>query len=272
MPVRLGVLAAVVVVVWAAVIELTASTHPLNKVHFAAAAIVAAGVVIQRVTSVQTWLSGPRSDRRERIEAAAQQTLINLCAGRMVSSDLMELRVHVWEVPLWYRRLFPYKFRNFMRDIIRKSHDSTAWTLRPTLNRAAALGLLKQGPSGVRFQKGVGLVGVCIANNDRGEYVTLNVNSATYRRALGATSEAEWRNYGSKITHNIALADARKLSHSYGQVIAKVVQDVHSGEAIGCVTISVRTSTLAIFDFKADRLFRENLTNLAQSVAPLLAS
>jgi hypothetical protein len=272
MSVRLTVLAAVVMIVWAAVIGLTSSVHPLNKTHFVAAAVVVVALVIQRVSTVQAWLSGPKNNRKERIEAAAQQTLINLCAGRVVSADLMDLRVHVWEVPLWYRRLFAFPLRNFLRNICGKSRNSTTWTLRPTLSRAAALGLLKQPPSGVRFQKGVGLVGVCIANNDRSEYLTLNVNSAPYKRALHAQSEAEWKGWGPQITHNLDLEDARKLSRSYGQVLAKVVQDVRSGEAIGCVTISAPPSSIGVFNFRADRAIRENLTNLAQGVAPLLVS
>jgi hypothetical protein len=267
--VRLAVLAAAVIIVWAAVIGVTSSVHPLNKTHLVAATVVVLAVAIQRINGVQTWLARPRSVRKESIEALAQQTLINLSMGRAVSRELMDLRVHVWEVPIWYRRIFPFKFRNWLRNMRRGSHDSITWTLRPTLVRTAALGLLKQAPSGVRFRKGTGLIGVCIANNDHGEYITLNVASDIYNQALQAPDEVKWRNYGSEVTHNISLTDAKKLSHSYGQVIAKVVQDLRSGEAIGCVTVSVRTCEPAVFDFKED-LFLDSVTDLALSVAPLL--
>jgi hypothetical protein len=267
--VRLTVLVAAVIIAWAAVIGVTSSVHPLNKTHLVAATVVVLAVAIQRISSVQTWLARPRNVQKESVEALAQQTLINLSMGRTVSRELMDLRVHVWQVPLWYRRIFPYNFRNSLRNMRRGSHDSTTWTLRPTLIRTAAIGLLKQAPSGIRFRKGTGLIGVCIANNDHAEYITLNVASAAYNQALQAINEDQWRNCGSEITHNISLTAAKKLSHSYGQVIAKVVQDSRSGEAIGCVTVSVKTSEPTAFDFKKD-LFLDSVTDLALSVAPLL--
>lgn len=272
MSVRLPVLAAVALIVAAGFISLDSEVHPLDSKHFYATVILALAVVVQRASGVQAWLSRPRSARKERIEAAAQGTLINLCTSRTVTGELLELRVHVWEVPLWYRKLFPYKFRNFLRKMRTGSPDSTILTLRPTLGRTAALGLLKQAPSGVRFRKGEGLVGVCITNNDRGEYLALDTSSAPYCDALNAATEATWQNYGTAVTHNLSLADARKLSHSYGQVIGRVVQDVHSGEAIGCVTVSVKTCEANVFDFKTDSKFLESITALAQNVALELAA
>jgi hypothetical protein len=267
--IRLTVLVAAVIIAWAAIIGVTSNVHPLNKTHLVAATVIALAVAVQRLNAVQTWLAKPRYIRRECIEALTQQTLINLCMNRTVTSELLELRIHVWEVPLWYRKVFPFAFRNFLRNLRRGAHDSTAWTLRPTFSRTAALGLLKQAPSGVRFRKGIGLIGLCIANNDRGEYLALDVSSETYRRALRSTNEERWRKYGKEITHNLPLADARRLSHSYRQVIAKVVQDSTTGEAIGCVTVSVKTDDRAVFDLKTDP-FLNSLTNLVLSVAPLL--
>jgi hypothetical protein len=141
------------------------------------------------------------------------------------------------------------------------------WTLRPSLRRVAAIGLVKQAPSGVPFRKGVGLIGVCIANNDRGEIIKLNISDPRYDEALNATNENDWLEFGPEITHNLALADARKLSHSYGQVIGKVVQDTTSGEAIGCATVSVRDTTKEI---ATKETFRRNLTDLAISVANVI--
>ena len=141
------------------------------------------------------------------------------------------------------------------------------WTLRPSLRRVTAVGLVKQAPSGVVFRKGVGLIGVCIANNDRGEIIKLNISDANYHQALNVTYESDWIAYGPAVTHNLPLADARKLSHSYGQVIGKVVQDSDTGEAIGCVTISVKDMNVEIADSPS---FRKNLTDLASSVANVL--
>lgn len=273
MSVRISVLVAAVIVVWAAIINLDPVVHPLSNVHFYSGVVLAASVAIQRLGSVQSWLAKPHADRLAQIQTLAQITHMNLCMGRSVDRDLTDLRVHVWEVPRWYRRMIPYGFRSFLRRHApgRRSEDDTKWIIRPNLVRVAAVGLVPQAPSGIRFRKGVGLVGVCVASNDRSEYSTLNIESPKYRTALRSATEDEWRNYGPKVTHNLSLADASKLSHSYGQVLGKVIQDTHSGEAIGCVTVSVKTCAPKAFNFRTDKKFRESVTDLAQSVAPLLA-
>jgi hypothetical protein len=272
MSIRVSVLVAAAVVVLAAVITLDPVAHPLKNVHFYSGVILAASVAIQRMNGVQSWLVKPRSSRISQIELFAQQTLLNLCEGRTVDRELTELCIHVWEVPLWYRRAFPYQFRVFLR---RRTHigspDSTRWIPRPTLNRVAATALMPRPPSGISFRKGIGLVGLCIASNDRTEYLTLNIASAEYRNALNVASEAQWRRLNPKLTHNLPLADALKLSRSYGQIIGKVVQDVDSGEAIGCVTVSVKTTSAKEFNFKTDIQFRKSVTDLSVSVALILA-
>jgi hypothetical protein len=256
----------------AAVISLDPVAHPLGNIHFYSGAVLAASVAVQRINGVQSWLAKPRNVRTAEFQTMAQLTLMNMCTGHSVNDDLKDLRVHIWEVPLWYRRTIPYKLRCFLRRHApgRSSAGSTKWIVRPTLVRAAAVGFLPQAPSGVRFRKGVGLVGVCIASNDRSEYFTLNVGSPAYRDALTSTEE-DWRKLSPKVTHNLPLEDATKLAHSYGQVIGRVVQDVQSGEAIGCVTVSVKTSSSTALDFKNNDTFRQGVTDLAQSVALLLA-
>jgi hypothetical protein len=271
MSIRLSVLVAAIVVILAAIITLDPVAHPLKNVHFYSGAVLAAAVAIQRMNGVQSWLAKPRSSRASQIELFAQQTLLNLCTGRTVDTDLTELCIHVWEVPLWYRRALPYKLRAFLRRHAHiESPKSTRWIPRPKLTRVAATALIPRPPSGISFRKGVGLVGVCIASNDRAEYLTLNIASMEYRNALSSRDD-DWRKLSPKVTHNLPLADAQKLSHSYGQVIGKVIQDVHSGEAIGCVTVSVRTTSAKDFNFKSSAEFRKSVTDLAVSVAPILA-
>jgi hypothetical protein len=266
------VLVAAAVVIWAAVISLDPIAHPLVNVRFYSGTVLAAAVAVQRIGGVQSWLAKPKNDRTAQIEGLAQLTLLNICMGRSVDRDLTDLSVHVWEVPRWYRRLIPYRFRVFLRRCAhRGSPDTTKWIIRPMLNRVTAAGLIPRPPSGVSFRKGIGLVGVCVASNDRSEFFTLNVANSIYRNALKSTTEEQWRSYGPKITHNLKLAEAQRLAHSYGQVIGKVVQDRRSGEAIGCVTVSVKTSSARNLNFKTNQLFRDRVTDLAQSVALLLA-
>lgn len=263
----------VVAVLVAAAVSIGATLQPFRPLPFLATVLLAVGVVVQRISVVHKWLSTSRNRRKEGADILAQQALVDLCNGRTVTPELLELSVHVWEVPQWYRRIFPFALRDSLKRLIasKRSRLLTHWTLRPSLQRVAAVGLTKPTPSGVRFRKGLGLVGVCVANNHRNQLVTLRTASTKYKRALESETEEEWSAYGPGITHNLSLADARKLSHSYGQVIARVVQDPASGEAIGCVTISLTAKSLRTLQITSDPSCKRIVTDLAISVAIVIA-
>lgn len=270
---RFTTLVGVALIIAAAVININSSFTPLNPPHFAAAAVLTVAVAIQRVGVIEKYLNMPRAKRKDQVALIAQQTLINLCIGRTVTSDLLYLRVHVWEVPLWYRRLIPYSVRRNLKRTLRRQPLKiiSSWAIRPSLRRVTAVGLLKQAPSGVRFCKGRGLIGICLANNNHVELVTLQTSDAKYRKALKSTSEADWQKLSKDVTHNISLADAQRLSHSYGQVIACVVQDPYTGEGIGCVTISAKDGSGASPQIAHNSHFEDELHTLAITVAPVLA-
>lgn len=269
---NLTLLAAVALIVWAAVITINASFASLSPTQFVASVVLAIAVAIQRISGVQRWLTSSKNRRKDQVDLFAQQVLVNLCMGRTISPEMLHLCVHVWEVPLWYRKIFPYALRWRLKCAVRMRglRLFASWVIRPALHRVIAVGLVKRAPSGVRFFKGIGLVGVCIANNDFAEFVTLKTSSSQYSNALKARSEAEWHRYGPAITHNLLLEDAVKLSHSYGQVLAKVVQDPDSGEAIGCVTISARYAGSTSLQITKNDNCQKMLTDLALSVGRLL--
>ena len=270
--VKVIVFAAVVIIVWAAIINIKASVAPLDSTHVASAIILTLAVAVQRISGVQKWLSKPKDNRRDQVGDLAQATLVNVCTGRTVTEELLKVTVHVWEVPLWYRRLFPYSLRNTVRRMLAWKIFSKleTWVIRPTLRRVVVGGLKRHPPSGVKFRKGQGLIGLCIANNDKGEYLTVNTGSSSYRAALKSANEIVWESHGPKITHNLHLEDAQKLSHSYGQVIAKVVKDMETGEAIGCVTISAEAKSTQDIDLRK-QLFKDGVTDLSLAVARILA-
>ena len=270
---RLAVLVAALVVAWAALINIHTSFSPLSAPHAVASAVLAAAVAVQRISSVQKWLSRPRSKRKEHVHTLAQQTLMNLCMGRKLTPEIMSLSIHVWEVPLWYRKLFPYRLRCSLKKMVKRRplRVFSKWLIRPALHRVDAVGLQKPIPSGVRFCKGTGLIGVCIANNDRSEYLALKVSDPRYTEALGVQTDDEWQAYEPAVTHNLSRQDALKLSRSYGQVLARVVQDPDSGEAIGCVTVSVRDDHTQAVQIARDGDFKRKLGDLAESVADVLA-
>jgi hypothetical protein len=265
------VFVATAVVVWAGVVGVSVRNETATTPQLLTTTALTAATVIQRVNGVHKWLSGPKNRRRQQLEVLAQQTLLDVCRDRPISSDVIETYVHVWEVPLWYRRLFPYVLRSKLKEVVqhRPFNNFEGWVIRPSLNRVAAVGFVKPAPSGVRFRKGVGLVGVCVANNDRAQVITLNTESSTYHEAL-KSDELTWQGLSQQVTHELSLSDAQRLARSYGQVIGKIVQDMDTGEAIGCVTISAKNPRQPL-QLDRHESCRRKLNDLAMSSANVLA-
>jgi hypothetical protein len=185
-----------------------------------------------------------------------------------VAEDILSIRVHIWRVPRWYRRLFPYSIRLRLREVVKwRRLTWLAWfKIRPKLQRLAAIGLVKEPPSNVPFRMGKGLIGVCLMNGDRSETLKLRTSDREYKEALESATEIEWQSKGPEITHNLSLANATKLAGLYGQVISKVVID-KSGEPIGVVTISVKDANPRI---GSQQLYLDNLRNLALTVGDFI--
>ncbi len=269
---RLAPLGVIAIVACAAAVSIGAEVHPFRPLQFAASAILVLAATAQRLNVVQRWISGPRDKRKQNIEMLAQQAFLDICSNRIVTEELLGLTIHVWGVPVWYRRFLPYALRRTLKSITRRLQPSllARWTIRPALGRAAVVGLSTKAPSGIRFRKGYGLIGVCLADNDGLVLLTLDVSAPEYNKALRATRH-EWAELDPVITHNLSLADSQKLAQSYGQVIAKVTQDVSSGEAIGCVTVSLKTSRrAAALKLDEDTTVRRALTVLSHALAEVL--
>ncbi len=269
---RAVILVAGAVVILAAYVGVKQSVNPVHPLGVIATAVLFVGVVIQRLNGIQRWLSSPTDRRKEHIATLAQQALLEVCENRQISKELLHLVIHVWVIPIWYRRLFPFRIRRYLKNLSTQPRMLFLgrWVIRPTLVRAAAVGLQKPSTSGIRFKKGYGLIGVCIANNDPAEFITLDIANARYRKALKAASDKEWESFGPEVTHSIPLNEARKLSHTYTQVIAKVVTDPESGEALGCVTASLREPLTPAYKLDQDDRARHSVTDLSLALASVL--
>ncbi len=271
---KAAVVIAVLVVIAAAAFSLVESLQQLTFWKVAAAVTLTLAALVQRVNAVQKWLSGPRDWRKEQVDQLAQQMLINVARDKFLSAEVLSLVVHVWTVPRWYRRLLPYRVRCAWKTCVswKPFVRFNKWIIRPAFQRVVAFGLIRRMPSGVKFKKGRGLVGICVLNNDQAEFVTLSIDDPAYQRALRTKNSKTWKSLKPTLTHNLDHNDAVRLSHSYAQVIGHVVQS-KSGEAIGCVTISSSHAKLAAAHNLIDSTFvRTELKALALGVSPVLSS
>jgi hypothetical protein len=239
---RLIRLTLVSLVVAAAIILLVNSQdHPVS---FWALVVSVAPIVawfVERVAEERRWVARD-SRRADEITALAHASLIRLTKNRVLCDDTLGLMIHIWEVPLWYRSVFPLWLRNWLKRLVARRHFKryASWRIRPTLKRTAAVGIVDRPTTGVRFTKGVGLVGRCIELNSENTILRLDVTTPEYEQALKLGQE-EWDDLRSKSTlpQNLHLEEASRLSETYGLVIAKALKARGSGEAIGCVTVSV---------------------------------
>lgn len=262
---------ALAVVVWAALFGVSGAQSRQGYAVISAV-VIALATGVRSLNGVQRWLASPKSRRKELYEGMAQVLVANICRGRTVTDGLLQLRVHVWEVPLWYRRFFPYKYRVWVKRKLKQhvpSHANRA--IRPRLRRVAAYGLRKHPPSGVQFWKGHSLVGVCIANNDRTEVLFIDVSQQAYKDALALADEDAWAATGTELTRNLTLDDAVKLSKKYGHVIAEVIHDPDTGEAIGCATISLREANNESREILDNADIRRELDEFTEMVGRSLA-
>jgi hypothetical protein len=180
----------------------------------------------------ETFGQGPFGTR-QRVKLALQAGLICIHRADIYKDDVTRLSFHVWTVPLWYRRLVPYKLRRRFKE----HKPYLPAPVRPPLIRFAMCQFEHRAPSNIGFRKGVGLVGRCITANKPADICVIRFDSAAMRKALKGTEE-EWRKLSDGLTQNLKLRQAKKLSEKYSQAAALVITE-SSGEAIGCVTLGL---------------------------------
>jgi hypothetical protein len=152
-----------------------------------------------------------------------------------------QVKIHVWQVPRWYRTTFPFAFRRELKRHLRKKKPmesiSKRLSLRPVFLRVACAGLPDAGPSNVVFKKRVGIVGRCVEKNLPRTVMSLDATTPAYVTALRMTDE-EWERLSPEVTNGLRRDDARLLAEQYGKVICEVIR-TDAGEAIGCVSFSI---------------------------------
>ena len=271
----IGASVGIAIVVAAFAISLSLSLSPVSWTGVGSAIVLGAAAAIQRARVLLQFVRPKRPLRGDRIHALAQETLLAVCKNRRLGPVTLNVVVHVWEVPVWYRRLFPFRLRQWLRR--RASTPRWArlakYALRPTLGRAAAAALVKPAPTNIRFAKGRGIVGACLAGvtDDDVEAACLGLDTTKepYASALG--SDQAWAALGPARTHGLSREEAVALAAKYRYVIAQIVHDADSGEAIGCVSISANSCLRGSTPLTEDAKAQARLAELARTMASTLA-
>ena len=84
-------------------------------------------------------------------------------------------------------------------------------------------------------------------------------------------SDQAWAALGPARTHGLSREEAVALAAKYRYVIAQIVHDADSGEAIGCVSISANSCLRGSTPLTEDAKAQARLAELARTMASSLA-
>jgi hypothetical protein len=225
------------VLIWATfLLALGAKTNGGSRTaSYLAALVVGLASAVQVWSALITLLQGDLTQRKLDVKRAVENRLAEIYDDDILDQQFTKVTAHVWTVPLWYRRLFPYKFRNGLRSVLNPSMQR--YSLTPTLERTCCFSLSAHSPSGILFHKGYGLVGIALAHDLEDKIIYVDFEAQAFKDALKSTEE-EWKNFPLNITYGLSLHDAREISRKYGQALAIVIKHI-TGEAVGCLTLEV---------------------------------
>jgi hypothetical protein len=219
-------------VVWIAAAIFLATKAPADRSILRVAAAVLVGLPggLRFVREVEQLWGVLDQTTAERVKRSLQAGLVKIYRDKLYPDDITQVSLHVWVVPTWYRKIIPYSIRSRVKP------DALPIWIRPKIQRLAMYRWEHHAASGLRFRKGIGIVGRCIDINDPHEALRVILDRSAFRGAL--RNEDTWQKAPLSITHNVKYADAKKLAARYGQVSAIVLRE-ESGEAIGCITLDL---------------------------------
>src|SRR5579884_951949 len=108
--------------------ELAPARHASFRT-LAAVVLVAIGAGVSFLLAVDAWIGDRRSVRSAQIEEVVRFELEKIYQANLLPNEFHLISFHVWEVPLAYRRLVPYKARRFLHDHLPEKWRR--WSLRP---------------------------------------------------------------------------------------------------------------------------------------------
>lgn len=203
---RIAGMAFAALLIWAVVV----TSRPHGVTGAVAAAAFGLAAAVQLVVAGGDFLGTRRDEGASQVDDLLRGKLAKLINSGAFGPYATKLSLHAWEVPVWYRRIFPYRFRKWTKKTFR-------WHgVRPKLRPIGHVRVEAQTSLEIPFKKGKGLVGACIAENEldpQGRPMAKGVDfrSATYRRLLAAPRRGR---VVPQLSHSACTTTRRKRSPS----------------------------------------------------------
>lgn len=263
---RLVKLAFAAILVWATYTVTEKGINSSSASLKAAAAAIAISAALQFIAIANDWLSSNIAPVKRRVEQVLHNRLSALYRTEILTGDPSVISMHVWEVPVLYRKIFPYGFRQRLRMIFPNRLHRLAW--RPRLVRIGEGGMRRLPPSGVSFRKGYGLVGIALQDNELDNIYWINFNDPSMQEALDQ-GVAYWQHAPKELTQNLRFTAAARFANRYSEALALVIQDSDTGEAIGVLTFEAKAG--ANSDLRSNLSLHSDLRSTADLLSPIIA-
>lgn len=118
---------------WATYYVTQAGTNLGSIALKVAAASIAISAGLQFLDAVSDWLSANILPVKRNVDQLLLNRLSAIYRTKILACNPATISMHVWEVPIWFRRIFPYNTRQHMRQIFPRRMHKFAW--RPKLAR-----------------------------------------------------------------------------------------------------------------------------------------
>ena len=161
--------------------------------------------------------------------------LNDIYSRQLLELDYQLVSVHIWEVPYWYRRLFPLRFREALRKLIQER-----WAFRPHLQ---LLGYYSASPPNGRRLKWTKEEGVFSEAMSREAQLSTSTHSIdyrlpVYRKLAEGQEEQTWNDSKRSTRQAMSYQHFLNVYSKYRQVAAVGISV--DGDIAGCVTIEVQ--------------------------------
>ena len=231
-----------------------------------AGAVIAVSAALQFLIVVGDWLSFDEEPVKRVVEKILSNRLSAFYDSDTLTGNPATISMHVFEVPILFRRIFHFKLRSRLRRVFPQWMQKMAW--RPGLVRVGEGGMRRLPPSGIVFRKCYGLGVIALQDNEYDNIYWVNFDDGELISALGKGPKT-WKDESAELTQNLRYQAAKRLANRYSEALALVIQDSTSGEALGCLTIEA--AARADSDLRGNAALHSELRSAADLLEPVLA-